>query len=304
MEIRQLRQFAAVADTLHFGRAAQRLNMTQPPLSQSIQALERELGSALFIRTKRSVSLSPFGIAWLAHVRVALAGVDALPETAHRLITGTAGRLSLSFVSTADYSLLPLLVRHFSTLYPEVEITLTEATSDVQITLLQEGSAHAGIIIAPKDEALPAVLTYRRLLREKLVAAVPEDWITTGRLFPGAHGLAPQQVIEAPLIIFPQPMAPSFYDLVLGYYRAHGAEPRIAQPAIQMQTIISLVSAGLGLALVPASLRHLARTGVRYLDLQGDAPVLETGLAWRRDETAPVLARLLDVAADIQHSSL
>ena len=304
MEIRQLRQFAAVADTLHFGRAAQRLNMTQPPLSQSIKALERELGSALFIRTKRSVSLSPFGIAWLAHVRVALAGVDALPETAHRLITGTAGRLSLSFVSTADYSLLPLLVRHFSTLYPEVEITLTEATSDVQITLLQEGSAHAGIIIAPKDGALPAALTYRRLLREKLVAAVPEDWITMGRLFPGAHGLAPQQVIETPLIIFPQPMAPSFYDLVLGYYRAHGAEPRIVQPAIQMQTIISLVSAGLGLALVPASLRHLARTGVRYLDLQGDAPVLETGLAWRRDETAPVLARLLNVAADIQHSSL
>ncbi len=304
MEIRQLRQFAAVADTLHFGRAAQRLNMTQPPLSQSIKALERELGSALFIRTKRSVSLSPFGAAWLAHVRAALAGVDALPETAHRLITGTAGRLSLSFVSTADYSLLPLLVRHFSTLYPEVEITLTEATSDVQITLLQEGSAHAGIIIAPKDGALPAALTYRRLLREKLVAAVPEDWITMGRLFPGAHGLAPQQVIETPLIIFPQPMAPSFYDLVLGYYRAHGAEPRIAQPAIQMQTIISLVSAGLGLALVPASLRHLARTGVRYLDLQGDAPVLETGLAWRRDETAPVLARLLNVAADIQHSSL
>ncbi|MGE4481015.1 LysR substrate-binding domain-containing protein [Acidocella sp.] len=300
MDIRQLRQFAAVADTLHFGRAARRLNMTQPPLSQSILALERELGAPLFIRTKRSVNLSPFGAAWLSHVQEALAGVDALAETAHRLITGTAGRLSLSFVSTADYSVLPLLVRRFSSLYPEVEISLTEATSDVQITLLREGAAQAGIVIAPQDASLPAALSYRRLLREPLVAAVPEDWIAAGRLHPGPHGLAPRQAIEAPLIIFPRPMAPSFYDLVLGYYRAHGAEPRIAQPAIQMQTIISLVSAGLGLALVPASLRHLARTGVRYVDLQGDAPVLETGLAWRRDETAPVLARFLDVAADIR----
>lgn len=299
MDIRQLRQFLAVAETLHFGRAAQRLNMTQPPLSQSIQALERELGAALFIRTKRSVALSPFGAAWLPHVRAALASVDALPEAAHRLLAGSAGRLALSFVSTADYSVLPVLVRRFSSLYPDVEIALTEATSDIQIALLQEGTAQAGIIIAPKDGTLPAALAYRRLLREPLLAAVPEDWITAGRLTPGAHGLAPQQVIEAPLIIFPQPMAPSFYDLVLGYYRAHGAEPRIAQPAIQMQTIISLVSAGLGLALVPASLRHLARTGVRYVDLQGDAPMLETGLAWRRDNTAPVLARFLDVAAEI-----
>jgi DNA-binding transcriptional LysR family regulator len=304
MDIRQLRHFLAVAQTLHFGRAAQLLNMTQPPLSQSIQALERELGAPLFIRTKRSVALSPFGAAWAPHVRAALANVDALPEAAHRLIAGTAGRLSLSFVSTADYSVLPLLVRRFSALYPEVEITLTEATSDVQIKLLQEGNSQAGIIIAPKDGTLPAALAYRQLLREKLVAAVPESWITEGRLRPGPAGLTAREVIEAPLIIFPQPMAPSFYDLVLGYYRAHGAEPRIAQPAIQMQTIISLVSAGLGLALVPASLRHLARTGVHYVDLQGDAPVLETGLAWRRDDPAPVLARFLDVAMNAENAAL
>jgi DNA-binding transcriptional LysR family regulator len=304
MDIRQLRQFLAVAETLHFGRAAQRLNMTQPPLSQSIQALERELGASLFIRTKRSVALSPFGAAWAPHVRAALNNVDGLAETAHRLIAGTEGRLALSFVSTADYSVLPLLVRRFSNLYPEVKIALTEATSDVQIALLQEGMSQAGIIIAPQDGALPAALAYRQLLREPLLAAVPESWIEEGRLCPGPAGLKPQEVIEAPLIIFPQPMAPSFYDLVLGYYRAHGAEPRIAQPAIQMQTIISLVSAGLGLALVPASLRHLARTGVRYVDLQGDAPMLQTGLAWRRDEPAPVLARFLDVAANLRPEPL
>src|SRR5437868_12211583 len=106
MDIRQLRHFAAVADTLHFGRAAERLGMTQPPLSQSIMALERELGAPLFVRTKRSVALTPFGDLWLTHVRGALDGVAALPEIARRLRGGAAGRLELSFVSTADYSIL------------------------------------------------------------------------------------------------------------------------------------------------------------------------------------------------------
>src|SRR6185436_5819623 len=110
MDIRQLRHFAAVADTLHFGRAAERLGMTQPPLSQSILALERDLGAPLFARSKRSVRLTELGEQWLPQVRAAVAGVDALPAAARRLRDGEAGRLALSFVSTADYSVLPGLV--------------------------------------------------------------------------------------------------------------------------------------------------------------------------------------------------
>ena len=113
MDVRQLRHFAAVADTLHFGRAAQRLNMTQPPLSQSIMALERELDAPLFTRTKRSVVLTPFGAQWLVHVRALLDGLVDLPEIARRLRDGEAGRLELSFVSTADSSVLPMLVRRY-----------------------------------------------------------------------------------------------------------------------------------------------------------------------------------------------
>ena len=139
MDTRQLRHFVAVAETLHFGKAAQRLGMTQPPLSQSIRALERELGAALFERTKRSVALTPFGAQWLHHVRAALDGVDALADTARRIREGDAGRLELSFVSTADYSILPTLVHRFRQLYPEVELALTEATSDVQIASLLDG---------------------------------------------------------------------------------------------------------------------------------------------------------------------
>jgi len=292
MDIRQFRHFAAVADALHFGRAAERLGMTQPPLSQSIMALEKELGAPLFVRTKRHVELTPLGRQWLPHVLDALEAVDALPETARRLRDGQTGYLTLSFVSTADYSVLPDLVRRYAEAYPDVEIRLVEATSDVQIPAVVAGERHAGIIIPPPDRALPETLAYHRLVSEPLVAVTPAAWIDDGRL-PIVDGvLAPEALLDAPLILFPRTVAPAFHDLVTGYFSARGQPARIVQEAIQMQTIISLVSAGLGVALAPASLRNLARAGVAYVALQAP-PVLETGLVWRRDDTAPTLRGLL-----------
>jgi DNA-binding transcriptional LysR family regulator len=296
MDVRQLRHFAMVAQTLHFGRAATRLNMTQPPLSQSIMALERELGAPLFLRTKRSVALTPFGDQWLVHVRAVLAELAALPDIAARLRDGEAGGLALSFVSTADYSVLPTLVRRYASLYPAVEIALSEATSEVQIAALLDGAGQAGIIIPPAHGALPAPLRYRRLLSEQLVAAVPESWIAEGRLPLRDGRLDPAGVVQAPLIIFPRRSAPAFHDLITGYFTMHGGTARIVQEAIQMQTIISLVSAEMGVALVPASLRNLARTGVRYVDLAGEVPTLETGVVWRQDDLTPTLNRFLQVA--------
>lgn len=296
MDVRQLRHFVAVAETLHFGRAAQALGMTQPPLSQSIQTLERELGAALFARTQRSVALTAFGADWLPQVRAALEGVARLPEGARRLRDGEAGRLDLSFVSTADYSVLPALVRRYAGLYPEVEIALTEATSDLQIAALSRGEGMAGVIIPPAGGA-PAGLDYRRLLIEPLVAAVPEAWIREGRLTMVDGRLPVAAMIASPLIIFPWRSAPGFHDLVTGYYVAHGAQARIAQEAIQMQTIIALVSAGMGVAFVPDSMRNLARQGVTYVALEGEAPRLETGLVWRRDDATPTLRRFLELAS-------
>lgn len=296
MDVRQLRHFAAVAETLHFGRAAARLNMTQPPLSQSIQSLERELGAALFVRTKRSVALTPFGALWLTHVRSALAEVASLPDIARRLRDGEVGRLELSFVSTADYSVLPALVRRYAAHYPAVAVDLREATSEVQIAALSDGAGHAGLIIPPAGGALPEGLRYRHLLIEPLVAAVPEAWLATGRLKLIDGRLDPTDVVQSPLIIFPKRSAPAFHDLITGYFNAHGGAAKIAQEAIQMQTIISLVSAEMGVALAPASLRNLARTGVRYVELAGEVPSLETGLIWRQDDGTPTLARFLDIA--------
>ena len=175
IDLRQLRHVLTLAQTLHFGRAAEILGMTQPPLSQSIMALERELGAALFLRSKRSVALTEFGRQWLDHVRPALAAVEALPEIARQLREGRAGRLSLAFVSTADYSILPRLIHDHALAYPGVEIELIEATSDRQFQDLAEGRIHAGIAIPP-DTALPPSLDYRPLLREPLIAAVPVSY--------------------------------------------------------------------------------------------------------------------------------
>lgn len=295
MDVRQLRHFVAVAETLHFGRAADRLGMTQPPLSQSILALERELGAALFLRTKRRVDLTALGEQWLGPVREALGRLDGLSDTARRLRDGTTGTFALSFVSTADYNLLPSLVQRYAARYPDVEIRLTEATSDLQIAALLDGKGHAGIIIPPTGP-LPDALSYRPLVAEHLMAAVPESWIGEGRLVLAGDRLPSEAVLASPLILFPRQVAPAFHDLVLGFYAAHGGRAVIVQQAIQMQTIISLVSAGIGIALVPATLRNLARTGVRYVDLVDDAPLLESGLVWRRDDAAPTLRTFLDMA--------
>lgn len=307
MDVRQLKHFLAVAETLHFGKAAERLGMTQPPLSQSIMALERELGTALFVRTKRSVALTPFAEQWLDPVRAAVEGVAALPEIAQRIHQGATGRLDLSFVSTADYNVLPSLVRRFRQLYPEVEVALTEATSDVQIADLLDRKGDAGIVLPPAKAVFPASLAYLKLVSEPLIAAVPESWIDDGRLSLIGDGLPSAAVIASPLIIFPRHVAPSFHDVVTGYYAACGGVAHIAQHAIQMQTIISLVSAGMGVALVPASLRHLARSGVRYLNLPNGAPHLETGIIWRRDDITPTLANFLKLTrvahkGDIDHA--
>lgn len=296
MDIRQLKHFVTIAETLHFGKAAERLNMTQPPLSQSIMALEKELGEALFFRTKRNVSLSPFGEQWLFHVKSVLASMNALPEIAERLRKGESGRLALSFISSAGYNILPQLVSHFRERYPDVELVLTEATSDVQTTALLNEKIDAGIVIPAAELNLLDRLNYRKILSEPLVAAVPQSWIEQKQIKISDGKLCPEMVINSPLIIFPQQVAPSFYSLVMSYYASHGAMPNIIQQAIQMQTIISLVASGIGIALVPGSLRHLARTGVVYLDLLEDPPCLDIGIMWRKDNHSPVLQNLINVA--------
>jgi DNA-binding transcriptional LysR family regulator len=298
-DLRQLRYFVAVAEEQHFGRAAARLSMTQPPLSQAIRALEETLGVELFARTRRSVELTAVGADLLPEVRRLLASAEALRPLAQSLARGEAGVLALAFVSTADYGLLPLLLRDFGARYPRVRLQLTEATSDVQVEELVAGRIDAGLVIAPLPPRHAAQLAWLPIAREPLVVAMPSE--LAGRLSGRAeddwldepvnlHDLA-----DAPLVVFPRPLAPGFYDTIMDCYGAAGLAPVVGQEAIQMQTIVSLVSAGMGVALVPRSLRHLRRTGVAYRPLAGTVPTIETGLVWRAAEVSPVLAAFIEI---------
>lgn len=291
IELRQLRYFVAVAEENHFGRAAARLHMTQPPLSQTIQALEASLGTPLFLRTKRSVVLTAAGLALLPEARRILQQAGALPDLARRAASGESGLLSLSFVSTADYSVLPPLLREFRERYPQAQIDLREATTDVQIEDLMQGRIDAGLLIPPLHDKAKAELDYLTVLSEPLVLAAP-DGVKALR---GKTSVMLKSVADLPLIIFPRRIAPAFHDAILGCFRDAGLTPRIGQEAIQMQTIVGLVSAGMGIALVPQSVSNLKRPGVEYKPLSGKAVTVETGLAWRRDNTAPVLHTFLEL---------
>lgn len=296
MDLRKLRQFVAVAEELHFGLAAERLHMTQPPLSQSIQALERELGVQLFVRTKRSVELSPVGNAWLIHVRKLLADAAALPETARSLSRGELGLLRLSFVSTADYSVLPKIISDYRTAYPNIDVSLREATSDLQIEMMLDDVIDAGLIISPHQTSLHQTISYQSLLREPLIAAIPEQWVLERRLGFCESFLNPDIFFQAPLILFPRRSAPVFHDIVSSYFAEHGAKFLVHQEAIQMQTIIGLVATGLGVSLVPQSMTKLQRQGAVYLPLAGSMPEVETGLIWRSADKNPALQKFLCLA--------
>jgi DNA-binding transcriptional LysR family regulator len=316
-DLRQLRYFITVAEEKHFGRAAARLSMTQPPLSQAIRALEEILGVTLFARTRRSVELTAVGADLLPEVQRLLAAAEGLKPLAQSLARGESGVLSLAFVSTADYGLLPLLLRDFGARYPRVRLELTEATSDVQVDELVAGRIDAGLVIAPLPSRPGTRLSWLPIAREPLVIAMSSavaqrvtgvagaDIATHAQTTTAARDdaqagwqdtpISLRDVAGEPLVIFPRRLAPGFYDIIMDCYGVAGLAPHIGQEAIQMQTIVSLVSAGMGVALVPQSLCNLRRTGVVYRPLRESVPAIETGLVWRTAEVSPVLAGFIEI---------
>jgi len=289
MDLRHLRYFVTVAEELHFGRAAKKLHISQPPLSMQIRALENELGVTLLNRTQRHVSLTQAGAALLGEARHILARVEQAVLATKRAGRGEIGELAIGFISVADYNVLPLVLREFRRRFPLVNLSLRELTTDAQIADLLAGRIDVGFVLPPIDE--PALQSVP-ILREPLIAALPGKHPLARE--PGK--LALEKLRDAPFILFPRPNAPGLYDDVVSCCKAAGFSPRVAQEAIQMQTIISLVSAELGVALIPASLTNLQRTGVTYKTLQGGSPLTEVHLAWRRGDDLPVLRVFVDVA--------
>jgi len=286
VDLRRLRYFVAVAEALHFGRAAARLHISQPPLSRQIQQLEREMGAMLFRRSKRRVELTDAGAYLLEQARRMLAEADTLATRTRRVESGEIGRLTLGFISSVDYSILPGLLSAYRTAQPGVTLELRELTSDVQLRELHEGRIDAGMLLAPVDDSTLAMLP---LLREPLLAALPAD----DALARSRAALPLASLAKRPFVIFPRTVAPGLYDGIIEFCRQAGFTPRVAQEAIQMQTIVSLVSAGLGVALVPASLRDMGRRGVAYRRLRESSPLLTVLLAWRAANRSACLAQFV-----------
>jgi DNA-binding transcriptional LysR family regulator len=301
IELRLWRQFLAVAEELHFGRAARRLNMTQPPLTQAIAQLEVLLELRLFDRTKRSVQLTAAGAALVPEARDLLARAQALPAYARASADGEAGRLRLAFVSTVGFDLLPRWVRAFREQYPRVQLELIEATGDVQLQAFERGEIDAGFMLHSPGFAPPG-LASRRISQEPLIVALPEQSELASQT-----ALALKDLLEQPLVIFPRRILPSLYDALFAMYHAAGKLPRVAQEAIQMQTIVNLVSAGLGVAWVPESVRQFQRPGVVYRTVPAGRPAVragarnagvvvpgcETSLVWPAASANPALVRLM-----------
>jgi len=293
VELRSWRQFLVLAETLHFGRAAERLHMTQPPLTLAIQQLERRLGVPLFERTRRSVALAPAGAVLVEPVRQLLASAAALPALARGALAGATGRIRLGFVSTMGFGALPLWLRGFREAHPGIAVELREATGDIQLEAFARRELDAGFLLhAPGRLPDPPGWQSLSIGVEPMVLALPdaEPWTA-------ARTLKPAAVLAQPLVIFPRAIAPSLYDAVLAFHHAHGVAPAIAQEAIQMQTIVNLVSAGLGIALVPHAVMQLQRPGVVYRPLPRAlaqaAPRCETSLVWPR-EAPPAVQRFVD----------
>jgi DNA-binding transcriptional LysR family regulator len=291
MELRQLRYFIAVAEELHFRRAAERLHISQPPLSQQIRALEDELGFALLTRTRRRVQLTPAGEVFLRDARVVLGDLEGAVATAARINAGQTGRLRIGFVGSALLSIVPGTVERFRASRPGVAIELRERSTVDQLRAVSAGVVDVGLVRPPIED--DGDLRVETVLRERTVAALP-----AGHELASLSRVPLRRLAAEPLVLFPRDQAPGFHDLLIGALAAGtGTGPRVIQYAPEMLTIIGLVAAGTGVSLVPASVSRLALDGVTYRPVSG-APRSElVAITRARDDSAIVRAFVAEAVA-------
>lgn len=273
MDIRSLACFVAVAEELHFHRAAERLNLTQPSLSQRVRALEQEVGATLLERDRRHVALTPAGAAFLEPARKAVQQARLATSEALRALRGEVGTLRLGFTVIAFYGVLPEAVRAFRDSYPDVHVELMEMNSPSLEAALAAGEIDLAVLHPPL--ATPG-LTVHALPEEPFMLALPAN-----------HRLAAEKVIriadlaEEPLLIAPRRIGPSIYDRVIALFRAEGISPRITQEVTPMTTLTGLVAAGTGLGFVTSGIARVARPGVAFRAVTPTPPSLPLAIAWR-----------------------
>ncbi|MGD9532002.1 LysR substrate-binding domain-containing protein [Pseudonocardia sp.] len=291
MHLRRLQYFVAVAEELSFTRAAARLHMAQPPLSVQIKALEADLGVTLFDRTSRSVTLTPAGRALLTEARRVLREIDEMTRIVQAAGDGSTGRLVIGFVPSAANLALPYTLRRYRRTYPRVELSLHERTPDTMIRQMHERRIDVGFLYAPfADDSLASQCAST----EALVAALPER-----------HPLADDPVVDLnaltrePLILPAQYEIPGLFSQIRLLLERAGATPPVVQREVWMiQTIIGLVAAEIGVAIVPSSVATVPRPGVVYRQIDQASTPVELVMVWRRDNLSPTLRGFVDSTAD------
>jgi DNA-binding transcriptional LysR family regulator len=296
VELRHLRYFVAVAEERHFGRAAARLHIAQPPLSQQIRRFEAELGEPLLYRTTRRVELAPAGEVLLERARAILAAVDAAIDDARRAARGEYGRLAIGFTGSVTYAMLPSLAAALREQLPGVTLELRgELLTPAQVAQLRDGTLDLGLLRPPVHER---DLSTEVLRSEPLLAVLPES-----------HPLADSEALplelleDEPFVTYPSHFRSVVHDAVEDACAAHGFKPHATHEVAETATLVSFVAAGLGVSLVPASVRNMTVQGAIYRPLAQDTTRVELAVAWRRDDDRPVLARALDVIRRDLHAA-
>lgn len=293
MDLRQIRQFIAVAETLSFRKAAERLHMSQPPLSVSVRRMERDLGAALFERGRRGVKLTEFGKAILDDARRVALYAEQLRRSAAMAVSGTGGVLRVAFVGSATYRLLPRILPRFRARYPGISLELSEGTTTRILEEIAQGSLDLGLVRYPVLEAHATVLT--PIEHDTLVAVLPGDSPLRRR-----KRLALCDLADQAFVMYSAAAAANLRGQVMLACQAAGFTPKVVQEAVQVQTIISLVESGMGIALVPANSSRHGPGGVVFCRLEPTDAYLSVAiaLASRPEPVIPTALRFRQVAME------
>lgn len=286
IELRHLRYFIAVAEELHFGRAAQRLNISQPPLSQQIKILEQQIGARLFARTNRSVQLSAAGMQFLADARQILQSVTQAADKAARLHRGDEGELRIGFTSSAPFiTAVSDALFTFRQRHPGVHIQMQEINTRQQLEPLNEGRLDLGVM---RNTPLPDTLAHQLMLREPLFAVFPRDHRLAGR-----SAVSVMELAQEPFVFFDPQVGTALYTETLALLQRYAISPNIAQEVGEAMTILGLVATGLGISILPASFSRIRLDDVSWVALKEQDAWSEVWLVWsRRRETTAVIEQM------------
>ena len=291
MEMRHLRYFVALAEFLHFGRAAIQLRITQPSLSQQIQQLETELQTTLLQRTRRRVQLTESGRLFLEQARDILARTDQAAVIARSASRGDVERLRVGIAYWMDVTSLIGVVRTLDQRQPGVHLEIRTMSVPLQVAALQEERLDIGFVRPPITERS---LSTEPLLTESFIVALPNR-----HRLATVRRISLSSLADEPFILYPRDAVPQYYDLTLRLCREAGFTPHVRHQVDRPDLVLRLVATGVGITLVPASARTAPRPGVAYRALLPPSPVLETAVAWRRDNGSPTVKAFVDVAKEV-----